>query len=329
MRLARLVVFLCCSVAATFAAPRLARADSTLVVAADVQSVWHGFVVVLDGTMRSNATHDAKRIHGVGAGRHEIAVNLITNPFKPNGTPMCKGFVDVPPESELRIKCEAGQIIVIGATAYDPPPPAFPSVPLPPFPLPPQVDPSSDAADSLLAQAQQLMGDGPPACARLGEIVRVLRDDLAERRHGRHGRHRLADETNAVADQARDVCTRPAVDSLRAAALELRPFGAPPPPPIGGPASVDSQQLNTMRIAIESQAQGAARLQMMRRVTSGQFFATWQVATLLRVLPHGAARLLALREIAGRIIDPANAQPLYDCFASDAERMQVQQILSR
>ena len=84
-----------------------------------------------------------------------------------------------------------------------------------------------------------------------------------------------------------------------------------------------------MRVAIESQPQGAARLQMMRRVTDGQFFASWQVASLLRLLPFGAERLLALRQIAPRIVDPQNAQPIYECYASDAERMQVQQILQR
>lgn len=299
----------------------VAHADSVLVVSHQMKSVWHGYVVFLDGQRRSSADANAKRITGVLPGRHELSVNIVSSPFKPDGKPLCVGPIDVPPESEMRLKCEDnGAITIIGVTSFAPPPPPAPVVI-----EPPRQDSRGDA-DGLLASAAVEMMDAPPACGRLRGTVDELRYDLGARRRGRGGRHRLAFETQALADQARDVCPRSTVELLREAGRVLAPYESGPPPM--RPQPVNPDQLAGMRSAIVAAPPGRDRLMMLSRVTRGSWFTTRQAASILRIFEYPREGLVALRDLAPRLVDPEVMGPILDCFGGP-ERSDAAAILSR
>jgi hypothetical protein len=303
----------------------LARADSRLTVAHQMQSAWHGYVVYLDGQRRSDASANAKTIGGVAPGRHELSVNIVSSPIHPEGKPLCVGPVDVPDFTEVRIKCEDnGGITIIGMTSYGPPPPppdTRPLVVVQTTPATASMDARGDA-DELLAMASRQMADAPPACARLRTSIYDLRFDLAARRRGQGGRHRLGFETAALADQARDVCPQSAVALLRDASRALAPFESAPPPRRPEPAN--PQQLDGMRAAINGQPPGPPRLDMLRQVTRGSWFFSRQVAMLIRLIPYPPERMAALRDLAPRVIDPENAFEAVNTFVAPNERNEAQ-----
>jgi len=299
----------------------VAHADSVLVVSHQMKSAWHGYVVFLDGQRRSDADANAKRISGVLPGRHELSVNIVSNPFKPEGKPLCVGPIDVPDTSEMRLKCEDnGGITVIGVTSFAPPPPPPPIVVAPP----PQ-DPRSDA-DGMLAAAAQEMSASPPACQRLLPSVQDIRYNLSGWRRGRIGRHRLGVQTSMLADQARDVCAHSTVVLLKDAASAIAPYDNMAAP--AAPQPVNPDQLAGMRSAIIAAPAGRDRLMMASRVTRGSWFTTRQLASILRLFPYPAEALVVLRDLAPRLVDPQMAGPILDCFPGP-ERNDASAILSR
>jgi len=193
-----------------------ARADSSVVVSAELKSAMHGYMVYVDGSGVQDASNQPKRFPQIAAGRHEVQVDLWTSPWKLQGTMQCKGLVKVPRDSELRVKCGlSGKLETIGASQNEP---------KPIYALPTEVPRGYDAADLLASAARRMRGTAGP-CGRMSLDVRDLREDLDERRRGRHGRHRLAREAAEFAEDARDVCPRVVTRLLLDASLALGSYG--------------------------------------------------------------------------------------------------------
>jgi hypothetical protein len=96
------------------AAPASAS-ESSVLVTADLTSMWQGYSVTLDGQQADGqASNQPKQFVDVYPGRHEIVVEIWTSPFKHSTA--CQGFVDVPRHAEIRVKCAGRRLVVYGGT---------------------------------------------------------------------------------------------------------------------------------------------------------------------------------------------------------------------
>jgi hypothetical protein len=89
--------------------------ESSLLVTAELSSVWQGYSVTVDGQqLQGGASNQPKRMDDLYPGRHDVAVEIWTPPFKHHIA--CQGMVDVPRHAELRVKCAGGRLAAYGST---------------------------------------------------------------------------------------------------------------------------------------------------------------------------------------------------------------------